>query len=97
MVSSKDNFNKSDLVAFIAERNECTKTDAERMLNLITDSVLGALESGKSISLVGFGAWKIKPRAARVGRNPKTGVEMKIAAYNQVVFSPGKTMKDKCN
>jgi DNA-binding protein HU-beta len=96
-IQIKDNMNKSDFVSFIAEKNGCTKTESERMLNIITDSILESLATGRGISLVGFGAWKIKHRAARKGRNPKTGAEMNIPAYNQVVFSAGKTMKDKCN
>jgi DNA-binding protein HU-beta len=94
---TKNSMNKSDFVSFMASHNGCTKADAERMLNMVTDSIFGALESGSNIVFVGFGAWKIKHREARKGRNPKTGVEMNIGAYNQIVFSPGKAMKDKVN
>jgi nucleoid DNA-binding protein len=96
-MSKDNNMNKSELVSFIAELNDISKTEAEKTLNMITGAFVEALGSGHDISLVGFGAFKIKHRAAREGRNPKTGEKMNIGAYNQVVFSPGKTMKDSCN
>ena len=94
---SKDNMNKSEFVNFIASRYECTKTEAEKSLNMVTDSFMAALAVSEAVNLVGFGSLKKKHRKARIGRNPRTGKEINIAEYNQVLFSPGKTMKDMCN
>lgn len=89
--------NKSEFVNFIAELAKISKVDAEKSLNLITDSVMGALKRGHDIQLVGFGSWSVQTRKAREGRNPKTGEKMHIAAYKQPVFKAGKKMKESCN
>lgn len=89
--------NKAEFVDFIAKQNGYSKADAERALDLITASVTQALSKGDSVNLVGFGAWEVKKRPARDGRNPKTGETMKIAAYNQPVFKSGKKLKTACN
>jgi nucleoid DNA-binding protein len=94
---SKDSMNKSEFVSFIASKYGCTKTDAEKSLNMITDSFMAALAECDGVNLVGFGSLKKRHRKARVGRNPRTGKEINIAEYNQILFSPGKTMKDMCN
>ena len=91
---SNENMNKSEFVSFIASGSRTSKAEAERMLNTVTNSIISAFSEGNSISIVGFGSFKIKPRAERDGRNPKTGAPMRISAYNQVVFSPGKNIKD---
>lgn len=89
--------NKSEFVNFIAEHGKISKVDAEKSLNLITESVMGALKKGHDIQLVGFGSWAVQQRNAREGRNPKTGEKMHIAAYKQPVFKAGKKMKESCN
>jgi DNA-binding protein HU-beta len=89
--------NKGEFVAFIAEGAGISKADAERALNLITDSVVTALSKGKDISLVGFGSFEVQKRKGRDGRNPQTGAQMFIPAYNQPVFRAGKKMKEACN
>lgn len=89
--------NKSEFVAFISEENEKTKSEAEAALNLVIDSVLKAVASGKSINLVGFGSWTIAKRKEREGHNPKTGAKMRIPAYKQPVFKAGQKLKDACN
>ena len=91
---SEKNMNKAEFVSFIASRGRSSKAEAERMLNTVTDGMISAFGAGNSISIVGFGSFKIKQRAARDGRNPKTGAQMRIAAYKQVVFTPGKSIKD---
>jgi DNA-binding protein HU-beta len=89
--------NKAEFVGFIAEVGGLSKADAERSLNLITESVMQALHKGLDINLVGFGAFHVQKRDAREGRNPKTGEKMRIAAYKQPVFRAGKKLKETCN
>ncbi|WP_250311023.1 HU family DNA-binding protein [Rickettsia endosymbiont of Oedothorax gibbosus] len=88
--------NKGELVALMAEAGH-SKTDAEKSLTWVVDSVLKALSRGEDVNLVGFGSFHIQSRAAREGRNPKTGEKMHIAAYKQPVFRAGKKMKEACN
>lgn len=89
--------NKSELIDAIAKEAGLTKADAGKALDAITSSVAGALKSGDSVSLIGFGTFKVSKRAARTGRNPRTGQELKIAASNAPVFSAGKALKDAVN
>jgi DNA-binding protein HU-beta len=89
--------NKSQLVSVIAEKNGMTKVDAEKALEITVGGILEAMSQGYGVSLIGFGAFYIHSRPSRMGRNPKTGEPIKIEAYNQVIFKPGKTMKDSCN
>jgi DNA-binding protein HU-beta len=86
--------NKSELVAKIAEGAELTKVQAEKALNSFIDTTTAALKAGDKIALVGFGTFSAVTRAARTGRNPQTGKEMKIAAKTNGKFSPGKALKD---
>ncbi|OZG31682.1 HU family DNA-binding protein [Rickettsia endosymbiont of Culicoides newsteadi] len=89
--------NKGELVALMAEEVGHSKTDAEKALTWVVGSVLKALSRGEDVNLVGFGSFHIQSRAAREGRNPKTGEKMHIAAYKQPVFRAGKKMKEACN
>ncbi len=89
--------NKEEFVTFIAEKNKCSKADAARALNLIKDSIIAAMAKGQKITLVGFGTFYVQSRAARDGRNPKTGAAMKIKAYKQPAFKAGKQLKEACN
>ncbi len=89
--------NKAELVALMIEGHDTTKTEAERALSWVLDSLLKSLSKGEDINLVGFGSFHIQDRAAREGRNPKTGEKMRIAAYKQPVFRAGKKMKEACN
>ncbi len=89
--------NKGELVALMAEHSGDTKANAERALNLVTESVIAALNNGHDINLVGFGSFHIQQRNAREGRNPKTGEKMQIKAYKQPIFRAGKKMKEACN
>lgn len=86
--------NKSELVVKIAEGAELTKTQAEKALNSFIAVTTAALKAGDKITLVGFGTFSAVTRAARTGRNPQTGKEMKIAAKTNGKFSPGKALKD---
>lgn len=89
--------NKAEFVGFIAEVGKISRVDAERALNLITESITKAIHKNHDISLVGFGSFHVQQREARDGRNPKTGAKMRIAAYKQPVFRAGKKLKEACN
>ena len=86
--------NKMDLVASVAEKTDLTKKEAEKVVSAVLASVEEALAQGDKVQLVGFGTFEIKERAARVGRNPRTGEEIDIAATRVPVFKAGKGLKD---
>ncbi|MBR2916299.1 MAG: HU family DNA-binding protein, partial [Clostridia bacterium] len=73
------------------------KKDAEKALNAFTETVEETLKKGDDIRLVGFGTFEVRERAARTGRNPQTGAEMKIAAAKVPAFKAGRALKDKLN
>ncbi len=89
--------NKGDFVSYIASKHSCTKAEAERVIDMFTSSVIGALGNGEEVSLVGFGNYSVTKVAARAGRNPRTGEAIKIAAYKQPKFKAGQKLKDACN
>ena len=89
--------NKADFVSHIAELHECTKVEAEKVIDMFTSSVIDAVSKGNDITLVGFGQFIVGKLAARDGRNPKTQEPMAIAAYNQVRFRAGQKLKDAVN
>ncbi len=89
--------NKTQLVEQIAERADLSKASAGRALDALLDAVGGALESGDQVALVGFGTFSVRTRAARTGRNPKTGEEIQIAEAKVPSFKAGKALKDACN
>jgi DNA-binding protein HU-beta len=86
--------NKTELISSVAEKAEVTKKEAEKMVNAVFASLEEALSSGDKVQLVGFGTFEVKERAARTGRNPKTGVEISIPATKVPVFKAGKQLKD---
>ncbi len=86
--------NKAEFTGAIAEASGLTKADAERAVEAMFDTVKKALSSGDSVSLVGFGTFVVRSRAARSGRNPRTGDEIKIPASKVPAFKPGKALKD---
>lgn len=86
--------NKTELVAQIAEQADISKAAAERALAATVGSITGALKKGDSVTLVGFGTFSVSARAARQGKNPKTGESIQIAARNVPKFKPGKSLKD---
>ncbi len=86
--------NKSELIDAIAKASKLTKADAERALNSTITAITKALKGGQKVQLIGFGTFEVRKRAARMGRNPKTGKELKIAATKVPAFSSGKTLKD---
>ena len=89
--------NKGDLIAKMADDAGITKAQAAEALNSFTDCVEKTLKKGDKISLVGFGTFSVSHRAARTGRNPQTGAEIKIAARNVPKFKAGKALSDSVN
>ena len=89
--------NKSELVDSIAQSAGLTKEQAAKAVNAFTESVQGALQRGDDVVLVGFGTFSVKERAARTGRNPKTGETLEIAASKVPSFKAGKGLKDAVN
>ncbi|TQF71768.1 HU family DNA-binding protein [Pseudoalteromonas luteoviolacea] len=89
--------NKAQLIQKISEDAGIKQKDAEAALNAFTGAVTETLKAGESIALVGFGTFCTSERAARVGRNPKTGESIDIAASITAKFKPGKALKDALN
>jgi len=89
--------NKSDLVDAIAKSAELSKAAAARALDATVDTIKKTLKKGDTVSLVGFGTFKVGKRAARNGRNPRTGATIKIKAAKVPKFSAGKGLKDAVN
>ena len=86
--------NKSELIDSIANHSGLSKADAQRALDGTIDSITGALKKGDTVSLVGFGTFSVKERAARTGRNPATGETINIKASKNPAFKAGKGFKD---
>ena len=86
--------NKSELVAAIAEKAGLAKKDAEKAVAAFIDTASAELKKGGKIQLVGFGTFEVRKRAARMGKNPRTGAQIKIAASKIPVFKAGKALKD---
>jgi DNA-binding protein HU-beta len=89
--------NKSELIDAIADNAGLTKADAGRALDGVITAVTDALKGGDSVSLVGFGTFAVKDRAARAGRNPQTGATIQIKAAKVPSFKAGKALKDAVN
>ena len=89
--------NKSELINHISEDADISKAAAARALNSFIDNIGKSITKGQTVSLIGFGTFSQKKRAARAGRNPQTGVAIKIAAAKVVKFTPGKALKDRVN
>jgi DNA-binding protein HU-beta len=89
--------NKAELINAIAEHANLSKADAGRSLDALTKTIEATLKGGDSITLVGFGTFEVKARAARTGRNPQTGRELAIPAANVPSFKAGKGLKDAVN
>ncbi|MGM3390016.1 HU family DNA-binding protein [Stutzerimonas stutzeri] len=89
--------NKSELIDAIAAAADLSKTDAKKALEALQSTIQERMAKGEDISLVGFGTFSVKERAARTGRNPQTGKEIKIAAAKVPGFKPGKSLRDAVN
>ena len=87
--------NKSELIAVAAEHAGISKKDAERLFNAAIDAASAALEQGEKVQLTGFGTFEVKPREAKVGRDPRTKEPIKIPATKVPVFKPSKGLRDR--
>jgi DNA-binding protein HU-beta len=82
------------LIAKVADRAGLSKKDSEKAINAFIDTVSDSLKAGQKVSVVGFGTFEVRERAARKGRNPQTGKEIEIPASRSPAFKAGKTLKD---
>lgn len=89
--------NKSELIEHIAKSAGINKTQATAALQAVETGVIDTLANGGQVTLTGFGTFKVNDRAARTGRNPKTGEEIHIAATKAPVFKAGKAFKEAVN
>jgi len=89
--------NKGELISQVAETAGLSKKDAEKAVGAVLDSISGALVKGDKVQLIGFGTFEVRERAARTGRNPKTGDEIKIESSKVPAFKAGKALKDEVN
>ena len=86
--------NKAELISAVAEKAGMSKKDSEKAINAAFESITEALVAGDKVQLVGFGAFEVKERGERVGRNPKTKEEVKVPATRVASFKVGKALKD---
>ena len=89
--------NKGELIDAVAAAADLSKADATRAVDAVFDTITGALKGGDAVSLVGFGTFSVKQRAARNGRNPQTGQPLFIPASKAPGFKAGKALKDAVN
>src|SRR5215207_2089086 len=88
---------KAELVEDVARAAELTKKDAERLVEIVFESIIDTLNQGEKIELRGFGSFRVRERGARRGRNPKTGDPVDIPAKRVPYFKPGKELKELIN
>ena len=86
--------NKAELVSAVAEKTGMSMKDSEKAVNAAFDTITEALAAGDKVQLVGFGAFEVKERGARIGRNPKTKEEIEIPASRVASFKVGKALKE---
>jgi DNA-binding protein HU-beta len=89
--------NKNDLIAAVANGAGLSKADAAKAVDCVFDSITSSLKKKNEVRLVGFGTFSVARRAASMGRNPRTGEQIKIPASNQPKFKAGKGLKDAVN
>ena len=89
--------NKGELIEAVADSAGISRVDASKAVDAVFDSITAALANSGSVSLLGFGTFSVKARAARTGRNPRTGEPIQIAASNVPGFKAGKALKDAVN
>lgn len=89
--------NKAELIEAVADGANLSKADAGRAVDAVVDAVSSTLKKGQQVSVVGFGTFSVKHRAARSGRNPRTGETIAIPASNVPGFKAGKALKDAVN
>ena len=86
---------KADLIDDVARNSSLSKKDAEVIVQTVLDSIVDSLKTGKKVELRGFGSFRLRDRASREGRNPKTGEKVFVPAKRKVMFKPGKVLKGK--
>ncbi len=91
------NITKEQLAEQLADETGLTKTKAGEVITALTDIITKNLKKKQKVSLIGFGSFEVRKRAAREGRNPRTGQTIKIAAANTPAFKAGKALKDAVN
>ena len=89
--------NKSGLIDTITHSSDLKKVDVSRIVDAFTAAVTQSLKEGDTVTLVGFGTFSVRERAARIGRNPRTGEEIKIRATKVPTFKAGRSLKDAVN
>lgn len=89
--------NKGDLINKVAEDANLTKAQATEAVNCVLSSIEGTLKEGNKVAVLGFGTFTVSERAARTGRNPKTGEAIQIKAKNVIKFKPGKELAASVN
>lgn len=89
--------NRKELIDALANKMDSSKADADRSIAALLEIISGTLKKGDSVALVGFGTFEVRKRAARIGRNPKTGEELKIKAAKVPAFKAGATLKAAVN
>ena len=89
--------NKQDLINAVANTTGFSKADTAKSIDAIFEAIASSLSNKETCQFVGFGSFKVSPRAARTGRNPRTGEEISIPASHAVRFVPGKKLKDSIN
>jgi DNA-binding protein HU-beta len=89
--------NKSEFIGAVADATDLSKADAARAVDAVLETIKKALKKGDAVSLVGFGTFTVRKRAAREGRNPQTGDTIKIKASKNPSFKAGKALKDAVN
>jgi DNA-binding protein HU-beta len=89
--------NKSEMIDMVAEAADISKAAAGRAVDAVFDGITGSMKKGESVTLVGFGTFSVGHRAARSGRNPRTGETIQIAEANTPKFKAGKALKDAVN
>jgi integration host factor subunit beta len=88
---------KAELVDAVARKSELSKKDAEVIVQAVLDSIIGSLQGGEKVELRGFGSFRLRERASRQGRNPKTGEKVDVPAKRVPYFKPGKELKELIN
>lgn len=86
--------NKTELINAVAEKTGLSKKDSDKAVNAVVDSIIEAMKAGEKVTIIGFGAFEAKERAARVGRNPASGAEIQIPATRVPQFKAGRVLKD---
>ena len=86
--------NKAQLIDAVAEKSDLTKAQAARAVDAVIEAITEALKQGEQVSLIGFGTFLVRERAARTGRDPRTGATINIPAAKVPAFRPGKALKD---